>query len=70
VAFEIKGSEFAFVKLEEWKPCRNGSLHLEFKTTFENVLIFYTDDNFVIKKTAKYAKVEINSFTQYILNSE
>ena len=44
VAFEIKGSEFAFVKLEEWKPCRNGSLHLEFKTTFENVLIFYTDD--------------------------
>ncbi|XP_071159712.1 neurexin 1-like isoform X8 [Mytilus edulis] len=42
--FEIKGSEFAFVKLEEWKPCRNGSIQMEFKTTFENVLLFYTDD--------------------------
>ena len=43
-AFELKGSPFAFVKFEEWKPCRNGSIHLEFKTTFENVLVLYTDD--------------------------
>lgn len=41
---EISKSEFAYVKLEEWKPCRNGSIQLEFKTTQENALILYTDD--------------------------
>lgn len=42
--FELEGSQTSYAKFPRWQACQNGSLSLEFKTTWPDGLLLYSDD--------------------------